>query len=247
MEKNQTVQSVARCFAILEQLAVCKNAAIFELSAATGLHKATVHRLLCTLQELGYVRQAGPGGAYTLTLKLLQLSSSSLQHLTLRHRAEPCLKKLAAACGETVHLVAREGDSIVYIDKFEAPNAAVSLSSRVGLLLPLWRTAAGKALMANMSTKEAAAIFNRAHANGVAQMSRADFLSQMERARRDGYALDNEENEPGVRCVGVALPPLPGVGEYAVSISAPAARFPDALLSTRVEQLQSTVAEILKQ
>ena len=250
MQQEKSVQSVERCFALLEQLAQRGSAAVTELAAATGLHKATVHRLLATLQGLGYVRQAGQGGPYTLTLKLLQLSSGSLQCFSLRSRAEPFLKKLAARCGETVHLVAREGDSIVYIDKFEAPNSAVRLSSRVGLSLPLWRTAAGKALLSALPPAEAEAVFNRAKAaagQNACPLTKAEFLKQLQTVKQCGYALDNEENETGVRCVGVALPPLPGVLAYAVSISAPAYRFTNDLLPERVTQLQNTVAEILKQ
>ena len=101
-----------------------------------------------------------------------------------------------------------------------------------------------------MPPAEAEAVFNRAKAAAgpnACPLTKGEFLKQLQTVKQCGYALDNEENEPGVRCVGVALPSLPGVLAYAVSISAPAYRFTNDLLPERVTQLQNTVTEILKQ
>ena len=130
---EQTVQSVERCFALLEQLASGGRLGVSELSRLTGLHKATVHRLLQTLLELRYVRQE-PDGRYELSLKLVRLSSGLLERKDLPRRMHPYLVRLAEETGETVHLVQREGSRIVYLDKVESDRNAVRMVSRVGMV-----------------------------------------------------------------------------------------------------------------
>ena len=155
---EQTVQSVERCFALLEQLASGGRLGVSELSRLTGLHKATVHRLLQTLLELRYVRQE-PDGRYELSLKLVRLSSGLLERKDLPRRMHPYLVRLAEETGETVHLVQREGSRIVYLDKVESDRNAVRMVSRVGMVRDMPCTAVGKAILAALDDREVSSVW----------------------------------------------------------------------------------------
>ena len=121
MADQSPVQSVERTFSVIELL--CKNgeSGITELSAASGLNKTTVFRLLSTLVSLGYAAKNPLTEKYRLTLKFLKLSAGTLSKLDIRRYARRHLEGLSAATGETVHLVERNGGEIIYIDKFESP------------------------------------------------------------------------------------------------------------------------------
>ena len=236
---EQTVQSVERCFALLDQLASGGRLGVSELSRLTGLHKATVHRLLQTLLELRYVRQE-PDGRYELSLKLVRLSSGLLERKDLPRRMHPYLVRLAEETGETVHLVQREGSRIVYLDKVESDRNAVRMVSRVGMVRDMPCTAVGKAILAALDDREVSSVWreNPPQKITVHTITNFDaFQHELETVRRQGFAVDREENETGVCCAAAALRDESGRCTYAFSISAPAERMPEERLQQLGKQL----------
>jgi len=227
MADQSPVQSVERTFSVIELL--CKNgeSGITELSAASGLNKTTVFRLLSTLVSLGYAAKNPLTEKYRLTLKFLKLSAGTLSKLDIRRYAKRHLERLSAATGETVHLVERNGGEIIYIDKFESPKNSVRMVSRVGLSLPMVYTAVGKAIMAQLEPDETEKIW---HSTKIVQKTDKTitdyslFLKELETVRKNGYATDCEENENGVCCVAAAVRDVYGEYRYAFSVSAPATR-----------------------
>ena len=111
------IQVAARLFQVIELLAEHGPMGIMEISASLGFHKSTVHRLVSSLQQLGYIRQDEETMKYGLSLKFLEISGRILAQTSMASIAHPYLKKLSDRTGETVHLVRREGTEAVYIDK----------------------------------------------------------------------------------------------------------------------------------
>lgn len=247
MAEQTTVQSVERTFVIIELLCEKGESGVTELAALSGLNKTTVFRLLSTLIGLGYAYKNPATEKYGLTLKFLQISGDTIANIDIRRYARRQLEIISAETGETVHLVERVGNDIVYIDKVEARNNSVRMASHIGLSLPMVYTAVGKSIMARLNPAEAEKIWQTTDifsktANTITDY--VEFLKELENVRLNGYAVDNEENERGVRCVAAAIGDIYGDYRYAVSVSAPAARMNEKKI-IEIGKLVKNTAEII--
>ncbi|SEN76501.1 IclR family transcriptional regulator [Lihuaxuella thermophila] len=196
---------------------------ITEISARIGLHKSTVHSLLKTLQSHGYIQQNPENGKYRLGLKLLERGNLVLQGMDLRNLARNILVKLSVQTGLTVHLVIFDGKEGVYIDKVEGTSGIV-MYSRIGRRVPIHSSAVGKALVAFHEPNKikeilSGYVYTKHTPNTIT--NETDFLKELERVRAMGYAIDNQENEPGVRCVAVPIRDHSGEVVAAISVSTP--------------------------
>ena len=240
MSENGSVQSVERVFLIIEAMCREKESSVTGLSKITGLNKTTVFRFLNTLVGLGYAVKNEKTECYSLTLKFLRISSRALADYDIKKQMKPSLSRLSKDCGETVHLVERNGARVVYIDKFESDTNSVRMVSRIGMSLNIFTTAVGKAMLSNMSDSEIKDLWeNHTHNKKTEYTITAlrDFLLEIEEIRKCGYAVDNEENELGVRCVAVAIPDQYGKYRYAVSVSAPINRMDDKTVKLTAHRL----------
>ncbi|OUQ78449.1 hypothetical protein B5E43_08170 [Flavonifractor sp. An100] len=242
------VQSLDRAFQLLELL--CKSPdgmAIHQLSELTGLHKSTVHRLLNTMMERGYVRREAETAIYHAGMRICELSDYIQQSLDVVALAREPMERLSRKTGETVHLVERDENEIVYIYKVESLHGAIRMVSRIGMRRPLYCTGMGKAILATCSDEEVLQHWNEVEhvsytANTIVRTEA--FLREIRHIRQCGYALDNEENELGVRCVAAAIPDWQGRVSHALSISAPLSRMTDERLRSLVPELLATRNEI---
>lgn len=240
MSETGSVQSVERAFAIIEAMCREKESSVTGLSKATGLNKTTVFRFLNTLVNLGYVVKNDETEQYSLTLKFLRISSKRLAMYDIQHQMRPSLSKLSRDCGETVHLVERNGNKVVYIDKFESETNSVRMVSRIGMSLDIFTTAVGKAMLSFMSDSEIKELWKSHTHNKKTEYTISeieDFLREIQEIRENGYAVDNEENELEVRCVAVAVPDAYGEYRYAVSVSAPKNRMDDDTVKKTAQKL----------
>lgn len=246
MEREQNIiQSVQRAFSLIELLSREQEMGISELSRLSGLHKATVFRMLATLEALGYVRKNPKTEQYSLTLKFLTISTTGLSHYSIKKQLRPILKELSEEFGETVHLVERSGDSVVYIDKYESEQNSIRMVSHIGMEQGMTTTAVGKALLAYEPPSEVAALWNRTEHPAKTEFTVTDlkaFETELEQVKQNGYAVDNEENELGVRCVAVAVADAFGARRYAVSVSAPVGRMSDE----KVKKIAARMSRLLK-
>ena len=219
--EDSGVQSVARIFSIIEVLAAHPaGMPLQQLAAGTGLAKSTAHRLLASLIALGYARQGEDTGRYALTLKMLELSSGSLNNMDIMGVARIHLERLAQRTGDAVHLVVRDAQDIVYI--YKAESGPLRMSSRVGLRSPLYCTGVGKAILATLPEEEVRQIWRSVRPQRLTEHTVSTLeglLDQLKTVRREGYAVDDEENELGIRCVAVAIPGPGRKAESAFSIS----------------------------
>ena len=220
MADKSGVQSVERIFQLIESLAAHPaGAGLQRLAQDTDLAKSTVHRLLASLVSLGYAAQ-DENGRYRLTLKMFELSSGIVNSMDIMDVAKVHLERLAQRTGEAVHLVIRDGQDIVYIYKTE--SGPMRMSSRVGLRSPLYCTGVGKAILATLPADEVTNIWQHTTPQKLTTHTIVEFdalQAQLAEVRTNGYAIDDEENELGVRCVAVAIPGLGGRADSAFSIS----------------------------
>lgn len=220
MAEKSGVQSVERIFQLIESLAAHPaGAGLQRLAQDTDLAKSTVHRLLASLVSLGYAAQ-DENGRYRLTLKMFELSSGIVNSMDIMDVAKVHLERLAQRTGEAVHLVIRDGQDIVYIYKTE--SGPMRMSSRVGLRSPLYCTGVGKAILATLPADEVTNIWQHTTPQKLTTHTIVEFdalQAQLAEVHTNGYAIDDEENELGVRCVAVAIPGVGGRADSAFSIS----------------------------
>ena len=215
------VQSVARIFTLIEVLASHPGGAgLQRIAGEANLAKSTAHRLLGSLVALGYAAQDPATGYYRLTLKMFEISSGIVNNMDIMAVARLHLERLSQRTAEAVHLVIRDGADVVYIYKTE--SSPMRMASRVGLRSPLYCTGVGKAILATLPAAEVAEIWRHSRPQkltGRTVASLAALTAQLADVRRSGYAIDDEENELGVRCVALAIPGPGGRAESAFSIS----------------------------
>ena len=221
MAEKSGVQSVERIFQLIEHLAAHPTGVSLQrLAEETGLAKSTVHRLLASLVGLGYVVQDEENGHYRLTLKMFELSSGIVDSMDIMGVAKAHLERLSQRTGEAVHLVIRDAQDIVFIYKTE--SGPMRMSSRVGLRSPLYCTGVGKAILATLTEEEVEDVWRHSNPQKLTGRTVTDLpalCAQLNEVRACGYAIDDEENELGIRCVALAIPGPGGKADSAFSIS----------------------------
>ncbi len=217
------LQSVGRALDVLEALAARGPLGVGEVATETDLPAPTAHRLLRTLVARGYARQELGGRRYTLGARVLRLAAVS--DTLLAGLAQPVLDQLAAATGETANLALLEGAYVVYVAQAQS-HARMRMFTELGNRVPPHSTAVGKVLLAARPDAEAEALLARLPLTAKTPSTITDrgaLRAELEAVRERGYAVDDEEEEIGVRCVAV---PVPGLDEdpAAVSVSGPSSR-----------------------
>jgi DNA-binding IclR family transcriptional regulator len=222
---------------------------ITDISARMGLHKSTVHALLRTLQLHGYIDQNAETGKYKLGLKLLEKGQLLLQGLDIRTVARPHLSALSSRTGQTTHLVILDGKEGVYLDKVEGERAAICYS-RIGRRVPLHCSAVGKVLLAFRKPGEVEELlrgYSFAAQTDATIRDKEKLLRELERVREVGYAVDDQENEPGVKCGATPVRDHLGAVAAAISISTVVSAVDDGQFHQYVELLREEADRISRQ
>lgn len=239
-----------RVLAVLIELAEHPaGATLDELTQALQSPKSTIHRALTSLRSARLATQLSRG-VYVLGDEFIRLAFENYAARPDAAIVEPILRSLSERFGETAHYAVLEGADVVYRAKVDPSSGAMRLTSVVGGRNPAYRTAVGKLLLADTVGSEAElrrvlgpAPLDKRTPN--TETDPAALWTQLQRIRELGYAVDDQENEPGVNCVAVPLrlgDDLPASG--AVSVSALAFRLPLADLIARVDEIRG-VAEAL--
>ncbi|MDW7674050.1 MAG: IclR family transcriptional regulator [Bacillota bacterium] len=225
-----SVQSLDRALSILELLSDFEEGlGLLEISSKLSLHKSTAHRLLASLIQNGYVEQNQSTNKYKLTFKLFELGNKKVEKMDILTLAKPYLTDLMEQTNETVHLVIRENKDIVYISKVESSNTIRMISS-IGKKSPMYCTAVGKAILANLPEVEVNHIWSNTEINKLTEYTITDLnklKEELKKIKERGFAIDEEENELGVRCIGAVIYDHQGNPNAAISISGPATRMTD--------------------
>jgi DNA-binding IclR family transcriptional regulator len=218
-----------RALAIIDTLAGERDdVSLMQVTGKLGLHKSTVHRLLMILERHRLVEREPRTGRYRLGLRLFELGALAIARFDIRERARPHLERVLFETEETVHLCVLDAGEVLYVDKVE-PGRSVRMASKIGRLSPAHCSAVGKAMLAHLPEHEVDDIVKR---RGLPRMTPqtivtpAGLKADLETIRERGYAIDNEEAEEGVRCVGAVVLGPNGRPLGAISTSAPSFRLP---------------------
>jgi DNA-binding IclR family transcriptional regulator len=242
------VQSLERALTILNKLSdYPEGIQIARLSEQVGLSKSTVHRLLATLANMNYVVKDTDSDKYKLGLQILFLSRNILNNNDIVHTSKPYLEKLSREINETVHLCIEDRGEIVYIDKIES-NQTIRMFSRVGNRAPMYCTAVGKILYSGMESEYFEELVSKV--NFIAKTeatitSPEELREEIDKIKKQKYALDNIENEEGIRCI--AAPIYNHIGKIiaSFSVSGPSNRVTmDRINDILIEKMRQTSLDI---
>jgi IclR family acetate operon transcriptional repressor len=210
--------SIDKALTVLEALA--EHSRVTDIASATGLPKSTVHRILQSLVEWGFARADGASG-YLPGPRILTLAGKVMGRFDPAQQADGVLHGLRDRTGFAVHFAVRNGDEAVYVRKIDG-RRPYQMASRVGMSLELHSSSIGKAILAQLTDEEIAGITGRTGMRAHTQRTitgRQAMLRHLGDVRRRGYAIDDEENEAGIRCVGAPVFDHTGTVLGGVSIS----------------------------
>ena len=237
------VQSLDRAFIILERMADAGGMiGLSQLAEEADLPLATIHRLVRTLVDLGYVRQE-QSRQYSLGPRLMRLADASAKRIATW--ANPAMTEAVARLGESVNLAVLEGDEIVYVAQVQPSHNFMRMFTEVGRRTFPHSTAVGKAILAHRPDEEVVAMLQRTGMSRYTAQTLTEpaaFLASLAETRERGYALDEGEQEIGVRCVAVVVPEAPQ--PMALSMSGPLTRMSDDVVAGAVPVLQAAAVGI---
>jgi len=236
------IQVIERAMRLLDALAAQQDpVTLKELSATTGLHASTAHRILNDLVVGRYVERVD-NGLYQLGMRLLELGSLVKGRLNVREAAISAMRSLHKLTGQTINLSVQQGDEIVYIDRAWSERSGMQVVRAIGGRAPLHLTSTGKLFLSTGDARQVRAYALRTGLAGHTRNSLTD-LDRLERelalVRRHGYARDNEELELGVRCIAAGIFDDTGKLVAGLSISAPAERLQDDWIKALVDTAAS--------
>ncbi|SCE99227.1 DNA-binding transcriptional regulator, IclR family [Micromonospora viridifaciens] len=208
------------------------------------MNKSTVLRLLRPLIDARFV-QATPNGSYRLGWRNAQLGQTYLATTDLHRDMRDVLVDLGEKTGETVHLVTPDFPNVVYVDKVDSPRS-VRMASRIGSAQPAYCTSVGKAMLAYSPDDAVKLVVDHGLRRRTPRTitTAADLQVELARVRELGYAVDDVENEDGVRCVAAPIFGTAGTAVSAISVSAPEERLPAEAVPDIAPHVMAAAAEI---
>lgn len=224
----EAVKSAKRCLEILELLTRGESPLTFsQIGEALALPRSSLHGLLATLLDAGWLSYEGSQRTYWLGLRTLEAGNAYLRSQDLPNRAQPLMQGICEALDETVQLSVLDGRFNVYVGKVDG-RQALALASAVGRRLPAHATGVGKVLLSGLDGAELDRLLDGVRLERYTERTIADKAAlhrRLDRIRRDGYGTDDEEYTVGLRCVAVPVRDHTGRVVAAMSVSVPAFRF----------------------
>lgn len=218
---------------------------ITELARRLGLAKSTVHRLAATLVGTGMLEQNPETEKYRLGLATFELGALVRRKMDVSTAAKACLMALREETGETVHLAIADATEIVYVNYLESQNA-VRISSAIGLRKPIHCTAEGKAVLA-FRVREDPDCLQRLRLDRRTPRTITDphaLAKELGMVRAQGFAIDDEESEIGMRCIAAPIHDDSGHVTAAVGVAGPVQRLPKKRLLSFGPALRKATEEI---
>lgn len=248
-ESRDTVQSLTRALGLLNALAASDGGlALSEVARTAGLAVSTAHRLLTTLQQEGFARFDEERGAWTVGVQAFVVGSAFLRSRELTAVARPVMRQLMERSGETVNLAVPDAGETIYVAQVECRKMMRAIA-RPGGRAMMHASGAGKALLAAMPADEVERVIAQ---HGLPRetpktITAAGALADaLEEVRRRGYAVDDEENAVGLRCVAAAIHDEHAQPIAALSLSGPTARIEDAMIVPLGEAVKAAAEEITR-
>ncbi|MBW1971553.1 MAG: IclR family transcriptional regulator [Deltaproteobacteria bacterium] len=226
-KSSYIIKSVDRAIDLLEEFTGdVKELGVTELARRLKLHKNNVFRLLATLENRGYIEQNKTTENYRLGLKSLELGQTYIRQMGIVRQTRPVMEKLAKKVNENVYIGIAHMNSAIYLDVVES-NQIVRVVSRVGWRFPIYCSAIGKVIAAYKSETELEKLGVCKNLKKFTENTISDeqtFKKELEQIRKQGYALDNEEYDIGVRCVAVPIRDYTRQVVAGLAVSSPSCR-----------------------
>ena len=245
-ESRYLVQVVIDAASILQAFGPSNTPlGITEISKSVGVGRSKVHRLVDTLRFLGFVEQDQVSKKYRLGLRMFEIAAAAASRFDLGPRARQALQELVWATGETVNVGVLQGNEVLYVDNVRG-FGPLRLEVELGTRAPANCVALGKAILAFESPEQVERVLSgplvASTRNSITDPER--LREELKRVRELGYALDDEESFPGIRCVAVPIVHYSGSPIAAIAVSGPAARLPMSRLLDFVQPLKDTADHI---
>jgi IclR family transcriptional regulator, acetate operon repressor len=241
------VQSLVRALRLLEHLSLHEHGvSLTEAAQAVGLAASTAHRLLRSLEQMGYVAQDEESGLWFVGVKAFTVGSAFVRARDLVAIARPFMRELMEQSGETVNLAVLDHDEPVYLTQVEC-HQMIRAHALPGGRAPIHCSGVGKALLATLPEARVAAIAQRRGLPRHTEKTLTNLAAlrvELERVRARGWAVDDEEHSLGMRCVASVLRDEHGEAIAAISLTGPSARVTGERLEELGAMVRATAAKI---
>ena len=227
MAGTNTVKSIIKAFAVIEELEKKGAMSIGELSLSLSMDKSTVHRIVNTIKEAGYITQSNENQKYENSIKLFEAGQGVIERAGLGSAARPHLESMAQMTGETVNLAMRMEHQVIFIDKIES-KSTIKVGINIGTVIPIYCTGIGKAVFAFVPEEERCTLLKSIKFDKFTENTVTDpdlIAEQLKMIKKDGYSVDMEEYVHGLICFGAPILDHKAMPIAAVSISLPTLRF----------------------
>jgi len=245
---STTVQALDRGLQLLAIVAKENKTTLTELALRVGMPASTAHRLLVTLQKRGFVDFDTATQEWMIGIEAFRTGSSFVQRTSLVEAGRDVMRQLMEETGETANLgIGDEGD-VVFISQIETPNPIRAFFS-VGTRGPMHCSGIGKALLAEMPRDKVERILQK---KGLEEFTSKSLTSpdalfaDLESTRRRGWSYDDEERHYGMRCIAAPIHNFHGEAIAGISISGPAARLPDEMISELGPKVRRAATEVTR-
>jgi len=244
----ESKNTVERTLSILETVAHSTGGLTnSDISRRLKLPKSSASYILRILENRGYLTRETNSGKYRLGLKLMGLTRESATHTDIREVAKPIMESFVKRTNLSTHLAVLDNGRAVYVEKVENANSFIKMDIWVGHRLPVHSTAIGKVLLSQMTEAEVLAILELRGMEKKAPKTITNakrFLKELEKVRTYGFAMDNEENSPGVRCIASPIFDAQGKIVAALGTSDTIIRLDESHLPKVVEMVKKSAAQI---
>lgn len=239
--------SIGKLFGIIEAMANNEGPMkLHEIASAVNQPPTTTLRFLATMMDYGYAFLNEETMQYCLTHKFCQIGDLVLNQFKIRDTARPYLEKLSAVFKESTSLAIEQNMEVVYIDVVEGPDHLLQTLQRIGKIAPMHCTGVGKCLLSQYETKKINEYFSNRKMQKITKKTIIDkesLVREIEKVKNQGYAIDDEECEIGVRCIAAPIRNYSGKVIAAISTSGPVHRMSKA----KIEQMQHQLKDVSEQ
>lgn len=246
-KERKFIQSIGRATKILQYIADNGNSVrLVDISNGLELNKSTLHSIISTLQQLGYVMQDEETNKYSLGIKLFELGKIYEQDMSIKKIARPFLEELVEEFQETAHFAVESQGEVLFIDRVE-PSHSLRTITNIGEKDYMYYTAVGKVLLADVEEEMIDQIIGKSGLKAFTENTIIDIKllkKELQTVKSNGYAYDREEKELGVNSVAVPLRNHKGKTVGAISLSGPTSRVSEEKLNRMKDRLMEISIEI---
>lgn len=248
MSINYSIRSIERAAEILNCFTLHEpEKTLKQLADESGLHKSTVFRIMETLENIAWIRKDPKTGAYRIGFGIFELGTRAVSGIDFYNASLPHLERLVKITEQSAHLVINDHGEALYLNKVEAPGSLITQPSQIGLRFPMHCTAVGKVLLSNIGEVGLDQIIAE---KGMKKLThntisnKGELLVEINKIRDQGYAIDNEEIQPGLRCVAAPIKDYTNKVVAAISVSGLVSNMSDETIPFVIGEIVDTADKI---